>query len=139
MLSIIAIGLMLSLVTTFMHALSMLAGFKALLILHVDRWDRNRRLVRETTVCALVLMLSLTSLLEAVIWALAYRQLGAFADFDTALYFSMVTFTTLGYGDITLEPRWQLLSALEAANGIMMFGWTTALLFAFVQRVYRRG
>ena len=52
-----------------------------------------------------------------------------------ALYFSTVTFTTLGYGDITLLPRWQLISAFEATNGIVLFGVSTAFIFTVIQRL----
>jgi voltage-gated potassium channel Kch len=55
---------------------------------------------------------------------------------ETALYFSMVTFTTLGYGDVVLDERWRLMAAFEAANGIIIFGLTTAAVVAVVQRVY---
>ena len=48
----------------------------------------------------------------------------------------MVTFTTLGYGEIVLDEQWPLLASFEAANGIIMFGWTTAIVIAAVQRVY---
>jgi hypothetical protein len=48
----------------------------------------------------------------------------------------MVTYTSLGYGDVVLEKGWRLLGAFEAANGIVMFGWTTALIFFIVQRLY---
>lgn len=54
------------------------------------------------------------------------------------MYFSLVAFTTLGFGDVVLDPSWQLLSAIEAANGIMIFGWTTALIFWFPQRTVQR-
>jgi hypothetical protein len=60
---------------------------------------------------------------------------GAFSALEPALYFSTVTFATLGYGDITLNESWRLLASFEAANGIIMFGWTTALIFAVVQRL----
>jgi Ion channel len=49
----------------------------------------------------------------------------------------METFTTLGYGDITLDKDWRLLSSFEAANGLLMFGWSTALVFTAVQWIYR--
>lgn len=52
------------------------------------------------------------------------------------LYFSTVTYTTLGFGDVVMEPGWRLLSSFQAANGIIMFGWTTALIVAAVQFVY---
>jgi hypothetical protein len=57
--------------------------------------------------------------------------------FEAALYFSMVTFTTLGYGDVTLDDSWRLLSSIQAANGVIMFGWTTAQVTAVLQRLYR--
>jgi hypothetical protein len=48
----------------------------------------------------------------------------------------MVTFTTLGYGDVVLDQQWRLLASFEAANGIIMFGWTTAIVMAVVHHVY---
>jgi len=48
----------------------------------------------------------------------------------------MVTFTTLGYGDILLDEQWRLLASFEAANGILMFGWSTAIVMAVVHRIY---
>jgi voltage-gated potassium channel Kch len=77
----------------------------------------------------------LVSLLDAVLWAHAYLGVGAIEQLEEALYFSMVTFTTLGYGDVTLPPDWRLLASFEAANGIIMFGWTTALVAAVIQRL----
>ena len=60
----------------------------------------------------------------------------ALPTLDDAVYFSLVTFTTLGYGDITLDEKWRVLAAFEAANGIIMFGWTTAIIVAFAHRVF---
>ena len=60
---------------------------------------------------------------------------GQLKTFEEATYFSVVTFTTLGYGDMTLHDHdWRLLSGIEALNGILLVGWTTALLFLVVQR-----
>jgi hypothetical protein len=76
--------------------------------------------------------------IEVVVWAVAYLLLVPITSLDTfekATYFSVVTFTTLGYGDITLpEHEWRMLSGIEALNGILLVGWTTAFLFAVVQR-----
>ena len=58
-------------------------------------------------------------------------------DFEAAIYFSFVTFTTLGYGDLTLSDGWRLLSGIEALNGILLDGWSTAVLFAVVQRIWQ--
>ena len=64
-----------------------------------------------------------------------YRTLGALSDLEEALYFSTVTFTTLGYGDVVLQPSWRLLASFQSVNGIIMFGWTTAVIVALVQRI----
>ncbi len=55
---------------------------------------------------------------------------------ERSLYFSTVTFTTLGYGDITLQERWQLLSSLEAVNGIILFGVSTAFVFGVIRKLF---
>lgn len=83
-----------------------------------------------------VLLMFLVSLMEVLVWAVAYLSLNAIQGFERALYFSMVSFTTLGYGEIVLDERWRLLSSFEAANGIIMFGWTTAIVIASVQKAY---
>jgi voltage-gated potassium channel Kch len=75
---------------------------------------------------------------EVVLWALTYLALPRITRLETleeAVYFSVVTFTTLGYGDVTLDKAWRLLSGIEAMNGILLFGLTTATLFSVVQKV----
>ncbi len=77
---------------------------------------------------------------EIVIWAAAYLALvpvNELASFEEAVYFSFVTFTTLGYGDVTLTAGWRLLSGIEALNGIILVGWTTAMIFSVVQRIWQ--
>ena len=81
--------------------------------------------------------LFLATLLEVWAWALLYLALNAVGSLEEAAYFSMETFSTLGFGDITLSKYWRLLSSFEAANGLLMFGWSTALVFAAVQWIYR--
>ena len=79
-------------------------------------------------------------LLEVVVWAVFYLLITPVEEigtFEEAVYFSVVTFTTLGYGDITLaDHQWRLLSGAEALNGVLLVGWSTALLFAVVQRCW---
>ena len=86
-------------------------------------------------ISALVLMMFYASLFEALIWALTYLAVGAISGLEEALYFSTVTYTTLGYGDVLLDQSWRLLASFQAANGIIMFGWTTALIVAFLTHV----
>jgi len=97
---------------------------------------------RRATVAIISTVIVLISLhaIQITVWAAAYRALvpeGELATFEEALYFSFVTFSTLGYGDVTLSEGWRLLSGIQALNGIMLVGWTTALLFAVVQRTWR--
>ena len=71
-------------------------------------------------------------------WALLFLLLGQFEDFETALYFSGVTFTSLGYGDITLPERVRILSAMEAADGLLMFGIISAVFMSAMQNSLQR-
>ncbi len=88
---------------------------------------------RHIGILALVMLLMLLgNFLQMGIWASLFVLLGEFETFAQALYFSGVTFATLGYGDVVLSPHWQLLSPLEAANGILMFGVSTAVMTAAV-------
>ena len=86
------------------------------------------------------LVLVSVHIVQIVLWAVTYRVLipaHELATLETAVYFSFVTFTTLGYGDITLSEGWRLLSGIEAMNGILLIGWSTAILFAIVQRMWQ--
>jgi hypothetical protein len=73
------------------------------------------------------------------LWALLYLALGCapLANLSDALYFATVTYTTLGFGDIILEPSFRILSGIEAANGFLLFGWTTAFIFEVISQLYR--
>nr|WP_298171124.1 potassium channel family protein [uncultured Pseudomonas sp.] len=86
---------------------------------------------------AMMLLLILGNSLQMALWAAVFMLLGEFDSFTTALYFSGVTFATLGYGDLVLSANWRLLSALEAANGILMFGVSTAVMTAAVSDVLK--
>lgn len=98
----------------------------------------NKRffLIMQTALLMIVL-----HFIEIVLWALAYVTVvpEELASFEAAVYFSAVTFTTLGYGDITLSSSWRLLSGFEAIGGIVLIGWTTAFLFAVLQRLWAVG
>jgi hypothetical protein len=89
------------------------------------------------------LLVGMTLLLLASIsicvwlWASCLMALGIFGDAETAVYFALVSFTTLGYGDIVLDKDWRVLSGLMAANGLLVFGLTTAVLVDFLSRVRR--
>jgi hypothetical protein len=74
-------------------------------------------------------------LLAIAVWAVLCLLCGEFPEFGTAYYHSAVNYTTLGYGDVMMTPSWRLLGPLEAANGALMFGVSTAIIFAVMQRL----
>jgi hypothetical protein len=74
-------------------------------------------------------------LIEIALWALLFVLCREFTDFAAAYYHSAVNYSTLGYGDFIMSPSWKLLGPLEAANGALMFGVSTAMIFAVIQRL----
>jgi len=78
---------------------------------------------------AIALVLMLAHMIEIVVWSLSYALVGAAPAGNDLLYFAFVNYTTLGYGDVTPVKAWQLLGPMAAMNGILMFGWSAAVLF----------
>ncbi len=76
----------------------------------------------------------LLHLVEIALWAFFYTWKGALPDLTTALYFSAMTYTTTGYGDVVLPPAWRLVGGVEALTGILMCGWSAAFFFAVVDQ-----
>jgi hypothetical protein len=74
-------------------------------------------------------------LMEMALWAILFLICGEFSDFATAFYHSAVNYTSLGYGDIIMSPSWRLLGPLETADGMLLFGVSTAMIFAVIQRL----
>lgn len=72
---------------------------------------------------------------EIWLYAVVFYGLGALRDFEEALYFSTTSFTTIGFGDVVLDRKWRLLGAIEGANGLILFGWSTAFLFSVTARM----
>jgi len=108
----------------------------------------QKRLSRETfkkrTVRILIgtsFFLIILHLIQASLWAFLYLLLPGiteFQSFEKAVYFSLVTFTTLGYGEITIDSTNRILAGLEAINGIMLIGWSTAFMFFVYQEILRK-
>ena len=99
--------------------------------------DRRRFMLRFVVVMGIVTFLAtLLHASEAAIWAGAYHELGALPDIREALLYSLSALTTYGHAELYLARHWQLMGALEALNGLLLFGLTTAFLYAHVQRVW---
>jgi hypothetical protein len=81
----------------------------------------------------------LISLIEITAWGLFYVWKQGMPDLQTSLYFSAVTYTTTGYGDLVLPKEWRLVGGIEALTGILMCGWSTGFFFAVVGKMYGSG
>jgi voltage-gated potassium channel Kch len=111
--------------------------------LYTFRWIEEHRpmvIARRPTIVTViwVLFLVIPIVLDVTIWAIFYYVQEALPSFEESLYFSTVTFTTVGYGDIVLGSEWRQLATFEAMNGWIIFGWATALIMTVVQRLYFR-
>ena len=136
----IATGLGMMVLTIIIHALFMVAGVK------MARWRRSHlgksktEAMKAALLSGLTVWLFMAIVLEVWLWAVLYLYhplVSNLQDLDIAFYFSMVTFTTLGYGDVVLTGPWRILASIQAANGVIIFGWTTALIFYFIQHIYK--
>jgi hypothetical protein len=91
-----------------------------------------RHLIGVMTATVLVLMA--THMMEVFVWSLAYGMINAAPEGADLFYFAFVNYTTLGYGDITPVARWRLLGPMTAMNGILLFGWSTAVIFEVLRK-----
>jgi hypothetical protein len=83
-----------------------------------------------------ILLVTALHAIEGASWAAAYRFLGAVPDAKSAMLYSLNAMTTYGHESASLAPQWQMMGALEALNGMLLFGLTTAFLFAMIQEVW---
>jgi len=96
-------------------------------------------LVFAVAMSVVVLLVTILHSIEAVVWAIAYRLLGAMPDNRSAILYSLGALTTYGHANLFLPDHWKMMGALEALNGILLFGLTTAFLFAMIQQVWSLG
>ena len=84
---------------------------------------------------ATVSMLMVAHLVEVAIWSIAYSLVGVTPQGTENLYFAFVNYTTLGYGDVLPSAHWRLLGPLTAMNGVLLFGWSTAVIYDILRTV----
>ena len=137
---ILLIGVLMMALTVAIHAIGSVSWLHFMRP-RFDKWTHisgNRPLYRAVIWTAVALLL--LHFIEVVLWALFYFMLpdnAGLNNWPEAIYFSIVTFTTLGYGDITLSPEWRQLSGMQAMVGIVVFGLTTAILCTVIQRLWQ--
>jgi hypothetical protein len=131
----ISIGAALIIATVIVHAVCLELILKALVAVRTDlvvRW-------RVVTFSLVIFSVFVAHVIEIWIWATFYYVKAPISEIPTleaALYFSTSSFTTVGFGDLVLSEEWRLLSSFEATNGMILFGWSTAFIFAVVRHIY---
>ena len=102
------------------------------------KWNRRQsKTWLAAVMVATVAILMVAHVVEVITWALAYVILDVVAAGADALYFAFVNYTTLGYGDVLPAERWRLLGPMAAMNGVLLFGWSTAVIFEVLRQAMR--
>ena len=113
------------------------------LVIRAARAAESRWAHETSTLQLIAIMMATVAVLmaahacEVAIWSLAYALVGAAPEGADRLYFAFVNFTTLGYGDVLPVPRWRLLGPMTAMNGVLLFGWSTAVIFEVLRSALR--
>jgi len=105
-------------------------------MVHDDKWDTANFIFDIFAMGIVLLTLFLGHMVQISVWAALFLNLGQFDVFSSAFYHSTVNFTSLGYGDIVMSDKWRLLGALEAANGVLMFGLSTGTILSVMNRLF---
>jgi hypothetical protein len=131
----IVIGAVLVAITAIVQAAFMLGALRVLQALRTNERDYGHH--HATLIIAMfVVSMFIAMIIDMAIWASVYRAVGAVGTFEEALFVSAGSFTTIGYGDVLMETDWRLLVGIEGANGMIIFGWATALIVAAIQHFY---
>ncbi|TGN89954.1 two pore domain potassium channel family protein [Bradyrhizobium yuanmingense] len=127
------VGTLVSLVSIGLHALVTVVAVSIARSAGLRHTKRPRlHLIGVMMATAVVLMIA--HVVEVLVWAATYGLVGAAAAERGLLYFAFVNYTTLGYGDITPVSEWRLLGPLTAMNGVLLFGWSAAVLFEVLRK-----
>ena len=129
----ILIGTLMILISVLFHVTALVYLVNILIRFTTSTRATDERIRSICFLSLAVLFIVVVHTIEAWGWAAIYYALGEFREFNQSLYFSVVTATTLGYGDITLSDRWQLLASFEAMGGLILFGVTIAFLFEILR------
>ena len=119
------------------HVVGLMLIFKGVVDVMRRAIDRGRFIpMLLASMAAVSLLATILHAGEAAIWAASYRLLGALPDVRSAMLYSLSAMTTYGHVPVYLKDRWQLMGAIEALNGMLLFGLTTAFLFAMIREVW---
>jgi hypothetical protein len=128
-----AAGLLVSIITIAIQALGTVVVIKMVRMAAQHLSGRRKIETLVVVMAASGTLLTIFHLLEVMVWAQMYALTGA-TEPDNIYYFAFVNFTTLGYGDLIPARPWRILGPMTAANGMLLFGWSTAVLFSVLSR-----
>ena len=128
MLRQIAFGATVSLANIAVHAVAMIVVIRVARSV-AAKWLSFPTLRLATVMVGTVAVLMAAHMTEIVIWSMAYAFVDVAPEGADQLYFAFVNFTTLGYGDVLPVPDWRLLGPMTAMDGVLLFGWSTAVIF----------
>jgi voltage-gated potassium channel Kch len=112
--------------------------FAQWILRHLAVTQSNRWMMHHAILIILVFFVIIVlHLIETALWASFYYWQALFADFETSLYFSLTSYTTIGFGDVVLPQKWRLLGAIEGISGVLLCGLSTAFIFAVVNVLFR--
>jgi polyferredoxin len=131
------VGSAVSICNIAIHALVMTAVVRVSQIVAAKNALRSSRLLIAVMI-ATVSVLMAAHVCEVIVWSLAYAIVDVAPGDTDLLYFAFVNYTTLGYGDVVPVERWRLLGPMAAMNGVLLFGWSTAVIFEVLRRAMGR-
>jgi hypothetical protein len=134
----VTIGIVLFLATAIVHAIAL--GLTSDIIRkQIDKVSNPRHLLRPIFILLTTMVIIMAAHgFEVLLWALTFVQAGVFDSMEPAFYFSLVAYTTLGFGDVIVPVEWRLLSGFAAANGFLLFGWSTAFQVELLRELAER-
>jgi len=130
------VSIAVSLCNIAIHAIVMAAVLRVARAAHATS-NQSLRLI--AVMAAVVSVLMAAHIAEVMLWSFAYASVDAAPPGTDLVYFAFVNYTTLGYGDVVPLQRWHLLGPMTAMNGVLLFGWSTAVIFAVLQKALMTG
>ncbi len=135
----ILFGLLLTILTVFIHATGTAWWIDRIRRGSGIRTTKGHKLREFKVIYKTASLLLMLHILEVIVWGISYLaipELEQIKDIEEAFYFSIVTFTSLGYGDIVISNDWRLISGIQSMSGLFVFGWSTALLFTVFRSLW---
>jgi len=138
MIWVIIVALILITLTVLIHGFGSLVLVRRLIRDWEIKWRDASIYRQQLLLVRIVIALFFLHLIEAAVWAAFFCLSGAMPNFHIAYYFSICSYTTVGYGDVVLTDQWRLLGGFEACIGVLMLGWSTGIIIAFIARQFEK-